>query len=55
MKCPCCEAEMNHHADKMLQSGERPGSLAQLGELVEVYCCPACGTTAIRDIEERPS
>ena len=52
MRCPSCGAEMNHHADKLV---ERTGPTDEpmvdpvLGGIVEeVYACPACGREAAR-------
>jgi NAD(P)H-dependent FMN reductase len=52
MRCPKCGAEMNHHAEKVLQpSGpiEEASVDAVLGGVVEeMHTCPACGTNASR-------
>ncbi len=49
MKCPDCEIDMNHHADKVDYSAE-PGSADPEfgGALQEEHSCPGCGKTAIR-------
>ncbi len=41
IKCPECDAAMNHHADKVIysDSGER---------VEEFHQCPACGAAASR-------
>jgi ribosomal protein S27AE len=42
MRCPKCGAEMNHHADKVVWTGEA-------GDVVEeMHACPKCGTGASR-------
>jgi len=52
MRCPSCGAEMNHHADKLVQptgAADEPMVDSALGGIVEeVYTCPACGTEAAR-------
>jgi ribosomal protein S27AE len=51
MRCPQCGAAMNHHADKLLQTGstDTPHYDAALaGESLEMHTCPACGASASR-------
>jgi len=52
MRCPSCGAEMNHHADKLVESTgalDEPRVDSALGGMVEeIYACPACGTEAAR-------
>jgi NAD(P)H-dependent FMN reductase len=52
LSCPACGAEMNHHADKVLQpSGAVDGAPVDpaLGGVVEeMHACPACGASAAR-------
>ncbi|TMA10816.1 MAG: hypothetical protein E6J89_09550 [Deltaproteobacteria bacterium] len=52
MICPKCGAEMNHHADKLVDP-VRPEDLRQvnpaLGGIVEeTHCCPSCGAVESR-------
>jgi len=50
MRCPGCDAEMNHHADKLIEPtcpADEPMVDPVLDGIVEeVYACPACGTAA---------
>jgi ribosomal protein S27AE len=54
MRCPKCGAEMNHHADKLVQPTGHADEAAvdpTLGGVVdEVHECPACGAEATRRI-----
>jgi uncharacterized protein with PIN domain len=43
-RCPKCGAEMNHHAEKVLQTAGPADELP----VEEMYACPACGTKASR-------
>jgi ribosomal protein S27AE len=50
MKCPDCDAEMNHHADK-LDYGAAADDAPDATEgdaVIEAHTCPACGRTAAR-------
>jgi len=47
LKCPRCGAEMNHHADKLLASDSESSSQGAVGStIMELYSCPACGSSA---------
>jgi hypothetical protein len=51
MTCPGCGAKMNHHADKMLQTGSVvAGHFDQTfaAELIELHSCQACSEGASR-------
>jgi len=52
MRCPNCGAEMNHHAEKLVQptgSAEAASVDPALGGVIEeVHTCPACGRQAAR-------
>src|SRR5215469_18712125 len=52
MRCPKCGAEMNHHADKVLQAADPAEEWSvdpALGGVVEeMHSCPACGANASR-------
>jgi len=52
MNCPYCGAEMNQHAEKLMQpTCAADGSSVDpvLGGIVEeVFACPACGASASR-------
>jgi len=52
MRCPKCGAEMNHHAEKVLQAvdvADRSSVDPALGGVVEeLHSCPACGANASR-------
>ena len=50
MICPACGAEMNHHADKLMDAAPGdPGFDAALGgALEEAHACGACGASASR-------
>lgn len=52
MICPQCGDEMNHHADKMVQSSGTPGSGAddhfEGGTITEFHTCANCGAGATR-------
>ena len=55
MICPKCGAEMNHHADKVIDP-VRPEDMKHvdpaLGGIVnEMHSCPACGAMASRLIK----
>lgn len=53
MNCPCCGAEMNHHADKLLASGPDVNSEgAAGGAVIELHSCPACGSSASRFVSQ---
>ena len=41
---------MNHHADKLL-AYYSTGSDSEVGTLLEMHSCPACGAAATRNIE----
>jgi hypothetical protein len=47
MKCPECNVEMNHHADKVVEPTTREEAARvdrALGGIVEEhYACPQCG------------
>lgn len=52
MICPKCDAEMNHHADKLIDP-VKPEDLRQVnpalgGIIEETHCCPQCGDVASR-------
>ena len=52
MLCPKCGAEMNHHADKLVDLG-RPEDAQRMnatlgGVIEEIHFCPACGAVASR-------
>ena len=51
MKCPDCGAEMNHHADKLVQDAARDDANEsdEGGRILEAHTCPACGHCATRD------
>jgi ribosomal protein S27AE len=49
LKCPRCGADMNHHADKLL-AYYSTGSDSEVGTLLEMHSCPACGAAATRSI-----
>ena len=55
MICPKCGDTMNHHADKVIYSGEtdpRAGIDPELGGLIEeTHNCPGCGAIASRITE----
>ena len=54
MICPKCGAEMNHHADKLIYTGEQSaaGTDASLGGVIEeAHACPGCGAVASRRAE----
>jgi predicted RNA-binding Zn-ribbon protein involved in translation (DUF1610 family) len=55
MKCPRCGAEMNHHADKLIEptSQEEAERMdAALGGMVEeMFACPNCGYVDSRRAE----
>jgi hypothetical protein len=40
MQCPACKIPMNHHADKLVKSGDGRDVLAS------IHQCPACGNAA---------
>ena len=52
MRCPACGAEMNHHADKLVDpvdSREAAEIDPALGGLLqETHGCPACGNVEFR-------
>ena len=52
MRCPECDIEMNHHAEKLVDpvSAEEAARVdPALGGLIEeVYACPECGKAASR-------
>jgi len=52
MICPKCGAEMNHHADKLVDPvtpEDRKHVNAALGGVIEeTHCCPGCGGLASR-------
>ncbi len=52
MNCPDCGAEMNHHADKLVDPSTREEAVGvdpAVGGLVEeVFTCPNCGRTESR-------
>jgi NAD(P)H-dependent FMN reductase/ribosomal protein S27AE len=52
MRCPKCGAEMNHHAEKVLQAADPAEEWSvdpALGGVVEeMHSCPACGANASR-------
>jgi ribosomal protein S27AE len=55
MICPKCGAEMNHHADKLVDP-VRPDDMKYvnpaLGGIVEeMHYCPGCGAVASRHAE----
>ena len=52
MFCPKCGAEMNHHADKVIDP-VRPEDMKHVdaaldGIVNEMHSCPACGAMASR-------
>jgi predicted RNA-binding Zn-ribbon protein involved in translation (DUF1610 family) len=55
MICPKCGNEMNHHADKLVYSGDAPPApsfdLALGGSIEETHNCPACGAVASRSAQ----
>jgi len=51
MVCPKCGATMNHHAEKLVYTGETrgPGVDPVLGGVMEeMHACPRCGYVASR-------
>jgi predicted RNA-binding Zn-ribbon protein involved in translation (DUF1610 family) len=54
IKCPECGAEMNHHADKLVEptsAAEAVNMSASLGGVVaEYYTCPSCGWSEERRV-----
>ena len=52
MKCLNCDAEMNHHADKIVYVVSTPVEQTNApvmdGLLQESHSCPACGSAASR-------
>jgi predicted RNA-binding Zn-ribbon protein involved in translation (DUF1610 family) len=59
MKCPKCEAEMNHHANKVdYSAGHGQPDLTDPdfdGVLQEVHQCPGCGNIELRRATQRPA
>lgn len=55
MRCPDCNVEMNHHADKIDYSEAMDESVtidpAFGGSVEEARTCPVCGRTHIRHAE----
>jgi predicted RNA-binding Zn-ribbon protein involved in translation (DUF1610 family) len=47
MICRECKVEMNHHANKVVQSE----SEAEEKTVLEIHVCPTCGDTATRKKE----
>ena len=48
MKCPDCEREMNHHAEKIDYSASLDSQVTDNdigGTLEEFHTCPSCGKT----------
>lgn len=56
MRCPKCGAEMNHHADKLVETTDmREAARADpaLGGIVqETHGCPNCGNVEFRRAED---
>jgi ribosomal protein S27AE len=55
MICPKCGAEMNHHADKLVDP-VKPEDLKHVnptlsGVIEEMHYCPGCGAVASRRAE----
>ena len=48
MKCPSCNLEMNHHADKIDYSLIDPAEPEFGSALQEVHSCSGCGLTETR-------
>jgi len=51
MICPRCDAEMNHHGDKLVYSERPEGATNDVnlaGFIEEFHTCPACGEGASR-------
>jgi ribosomal protein S27AE len=52
MICPDCQAEMNHHSDKLVYASDPRQAAAidpSLGGLIqEFHTCPKCGGAASR-------
>ena len=57
MKCTNCDAEMNHHADKVIyeveNEDEQPYTTVEQ-IIQEFYTCPACGRGASRRVGTTP-
>jgi hypothetical protein len=55
MICKKCGAEMNHHADKLVDPGRyNDGSHINSllgGMILEMHCCPECGAVDSRSEE----
>jgi predicted RNA-binding Zn-ribbon protein involved in translation (DUF1610 family) len=47
VRCPACGAEMNHHADKLVQTAE-PATGAPAEAVLAVHTCPKCGKVEAR-------
>jgi len=52
MICPKCGAEMNHHADKLVDP-IKPDDIKHVnpslgGVVTEMHCCPKCGAVESR-------
>ena len=47
LRCPACGAEMNHHADKLVQTAE-PATRAAAEAVLEVHTCRKCGKVEAR-------
>ena len=45
MICRECKVEMNHHANKVIQSETEEKTV------LEIHTCPECGNTATREAE----
>ena len=41
MRCPVCKIPMNHHADKLVKSGDGRDVLAS------IHHCPGCGKIGV--------
>ncbi len=54
MRCPECDAEMNHHAEKLVDpvsADEASHVDAALGGFIEeCHCCPECGRNDSRRV-----
>ena len=47
VRCAACGADMNHHADKLVQTAE-PSTRAPAEVVLEVHTCPKCGKVEAR-------
>jgi len=58
MICSRCGAEMNHHADKLVEPASREeaerADPALGGAVQEMFACPSCGYVDARPSEPRP-